>query len=387
MFSASSYPLVSVIVPTFNYADFISTALDSVLSQSYKNIEILVIDDGSTDDTRSKVEQNYKGLVRYYHQGNRGLSAARNVGLSLAQGEFIQFLDSDDHLHPKCIERKVKELLNSPTLGYVFGSTKFSFSERNQFLNLVKSSSQGWPTPYKNTEYSSFYFRNIAPVHAFLIRKSSIEAINLRFNVSLKACEDYHFWFRLLQKAGAPKKVRGSLAYYRKHSGSMSKNLRNQLAYDIYMFNYIYENFFQSRSKTPIDQTGENCLALLANCMLLRKKAHDLGEENLIRTLNRNIGSLIDALRDANGVKVSPPLPSRYSDYIRRLLLVDIHMNHTLSREQAYQIRSIFPSINSQAIFWVVGLFDRNSSLEDLTSIIYSDFRYLFLYIRSIIRF
>ena len=106
--------LVSVIVPTYNRECFLVEAMDSVWVQTYRPIELLVIDDGSTDNTRKVVEKwgrehtgDDRSIMRYYQQANAGASAARNLGLIESRGEYIQFLDSDDLLHPERLERIV----------------------------------------------------------------------------------------------------------------------------------------------------------------------------------------------------------------------------------------------------------------------------------------
>ena len=86
-------PFVTVIIPTFNGLPWLKDSINGAINQTYKNCEIIVIDDGSDDDTREIIESNYSNMVRYYYQKNKGLSSARNLGLKLAKGEYIQFLD------------------------------------------------------------------------------------------------------------------------------------------------------------------------------------------------------------------------------------------------------------------------------------------------------
>ena len=98
MSKSSSSSLVSVVIPTYNRGDCIERTIDSALGQTHQNVEILVVDDGSTDDTRQRIERRY-GLdarVRYLHQQNQGVSAARNTGLQNVRGDFVALLDSDD---------------------------------------------------------------------------------------------------------------------------------------------------------------------------------------------------------------------------------------------------------------------------------------------------
>ena len=91
-------PIVSVIIPTFNYGKYISNAIDSVLEQSYESLEVVVIDDGSTDETKSIIKMDYRDKVRYIFQENSGAQVARNRGIEKSEGEYLIFLDADDAL-------------------------------------------------------------------------------------------------------------------------------------------------------------------------------------------------------------------------------------------------------------------------------------------------
>ena len=91
-------PKVSIIIPTYNYGKYIKKAIDSVFEQSYRSFEIIVVDDGSTDDTMVIIEGKYKEKVRYFFQENKGASAARNKGVKESRGEYLIFLDADDAL-------------------------------------------------------------------------------------------------------------------------------------------------------------------------------------------------------------------------------------------------------------------------------------------------
>jgi glycosyltransferase involved in cell wall biosynthesis len=104
------YPLVTVIIPTFNRGFVVFKSIDSVLNQSYKNIQCIVIDDGSSDDTKIKI-QPYLDRVEYYYQDNQGQGSARNLGLQYAKGEFIATLDSDDEWMPDFITTHLEQML------------------------------------------------------------------------------------------------------------------------------------------------------------------------------------------------------------------------------------------------------------------------------------
>src|SRR6187549_2424028 len=111
--------LVSVIIPTYNHARFLSEAINSAKKQDYTKVEIIVIDDGSTDDTAELI-QGIKG-IKYIRQENGGLSAARNTGYIHSRGDFLVFLDADDLLYPTAITTNLEILRKDPELAFVSG--------------------------------------------------------------------------------------------------------------------------------------------------------------------------------------------------------------------------------------------------------------------------
>jgi len=115
-------PLVTIVIPTFNRADMIGEAIDSALDQTYQNIEIIIVDDGSTDNTEALVREKYSNnaRIRYAKQPNAGASVARNHGAKLAKGTYISFLDSDDKYLPFCIQDKVNLSLTTDS-GTILG--------------------------------------------------------------------------------------------------------------------------------------------------------------------------------------------------------------------------------------------------------------------------
>jgi len=114
--------LVSVIVPTFNRGYCIGRALDSAVGQTYENLEVIVVDDGSTDDTKGIIAKNYShdARVKYFYWENHGVTAARNQGIRLSQGEYVAFLDSDDTWEPWKLELQVNCLAHFPELGMIW---------------------------------------------------------------------------------------------------------------------------------------------------------------------------------------------------------------------------------------------------------------------------
>lgn len=181
---------VSVIIPTYNRAKYIRDAIDSALNQTRVPDEILVIDDGSTDNTPEILAQ-YDAPVRVIRQRNRGRSAARNVGLDEARGDAIMFLDSDDLLLPTNLARCLAVLTPNPRVGVVY-SDALIVDSSGQAVELYTGAMPGpRPSGMVLGELSRRCFLTISS----LARRSAIGS--LRFNESMSHAEDYDFWRQL----------------------------------------------------------------------------------------------------------------------------------------------------------------------------------------------
>ncbi|OCR01117.1 glycosyl transferase [Oscillatoriales cyanobacterium USR001] len=133
-------PLVSVVIPSYNCASYIVQAVESVISQTYADWEVIVVDDGSKDET-SQVLQPYKSRIRYEYQQNQGVSIARNHGIQLARGEFVAFLDADDFFLPDKLAAQIAMFKSQPSLGIVHSGWR-KVNSKGEFLQDV--------TPWKN---------------------------------------------------------------------------------------------------------------------------------------------------------------------------------------------------------------------------------------------
>jgi glycosyltransferase involved in cell wall biosynthesis len=192
-------PLVSVIIPTYNRADTVRRSIDSALEQTYRPIEVIVVDDGSTDATR-EVLVGYGDRIRPIYQANGGPSVARNTGVAAARGEFIAFLDSDDTWKPAKIDRQVRLMLaggarvpccicNAAIInGDVTVSTTFEVSD------VTCGLPEGFwmnPAPILATRFILFN-------QVVLIRREAFEKVG-RFKPEMRLLEDYDLAFRLAQ--------------------------------------------------------------------------------------------------------------------------------------------------------------------------------------------
>jgi glycosyltransferase involved in cell wall biosynthesis len=181
--------LVTVIIPTYNNAIYLSDAVESILSQTFSDIEIIVVNDGSTDDTLD-ILKNYEGKIRLINQENKGVSAARNIGIDLSQSEFIAFLDADDISVNNRIEKQVDYLHKHSDVGFV-GSDLFYMDK-----NKVPITISRMPTTDLSIRWWSL---TLIPCYNILIRRSVLDNHNIRFPFGMPYAEDYDFLTNLLK--------------------------------------------------------------------------------------------------------------------------------------------------------------------------------------------
>jgi len=226
-------PLVSIIVPCFNYGHYLSDTLDSILAQHFGQWECIVVDDGSTDNTAA-ISEAYVGRdarIRYVHQANAGLSAARNAGLAVAQGRYIQLLDADDGIAPGKLELQCVYLDEHPEADLVYGNAMF-FTDNIKQLTAGRIDNPKGNSPPRRTacgeELLALLCRdNIMEVSCALLRRSMAQQVGY-FDTDYKSYEDWQFWFRCAL-AGAcfhylPKE--GTETYIRYGHASMMRHLR-----------------------------------------------------------------------------------------------------------------------------------------------------------------
>jgi len=205
-------PPVSVVVPCYNQAHFLSEAIESVLSQSYENFEVVVVDDGSTDNT-SEVASRY-AKVRLIRQENKGLSAARNAGLAESNGEYMVFLDADDRLLPSALEVGVKELEAHPECAFVFGY-------HNNIAVDGSPLATSHPPHDERDQYLALLHRCFIRMHAVMYRRSVFEAVG-GFDTSLSASEDCDLYLRITREYPVHHHGEAVAEYRRWHGANMT---------------------------------------------------------------------------------------------------------------------------------------------------------------------
>lgn len=216
----NSKPKISVIIPTYNYGEYVSEALDSVLAQTYKDYEIIVIDDGSTDNTKDivgKYIENSIGNIKYIYQENKGVSNARNTGIKNARGEYIAFLDADDIWFPDKLELQMDLFEKNPELGLVFCNT-FSFNEHS---SSKKTGFQLNPAGEPAKILQSLVIRNRISTNTVIVKKRYFDKTGL-FDEDLRFGEDYDMWLRIA-KYYKVDYLNTVLTKYRLHVNNLSK--------------------------------------------------------------------------------------------------------------------------------------------------------------------
>lgn len=184
-------PRVSVIIPTYNRGPLVQRAIESVLNQTFKDYELIVVDDGSTDDTRERI-QLYKDAVRYIYQENRGPSAARNTGILNAKGKYIAFCDSDDRFLPQKLKRQMQFLNDHADCRFLY-TWYYNVNEQGEITKLRK------PLSCKSREhlqYCLFTRQFTIRTSTVLMRKSCFEKAGL-FNERYLYSQDWDMWLRL----------------------------------------------------------------------------------------------------------------------------------------------------------------------------------------------
>ena len=184
----STQVFFSVIIPAFNRRPFLAAAVNSVLEQAFRDFELIVIDDGSTDGTKELISSYEDKRIIYFHQLNHGVAHARNRGLELSKGAFIAFLDSDDRWTAEKLEKAAKYIKDFPDID-IFHTEEIWY-RKGKFL----------PQKERHKKPSGFVYKNALPlccisISTAVIKKDVFDTVGI-FDEGLEACEDYDFWLR-----------------------------------------------------------------------------------------------------------------------------------------------------------------------------------------------
>lgn len=216
-------PTVSVIIPTYQRSHLVNQAIESVLAQSYKDYEIIVVNDGCTDNTAEVLNQ-FQYKIKIITQQNKGLSSARNIAIKNSQGRYIAFLDDDDTWLPNNLEKKINLLEGNEKIGLIYSDMSF-FNEKGV---LPDTKAKECPLHLAQVSWMLFPYPNLTPrPSSVIVRRESLDEIGL-FDESLTACEDYDLCLRISEN-WLVYYLDEPLTMYRLSDTNMSKNKERML--------------------------------------------------------------------------------------------------------------------------------------------------------------
>jgi glycosyltransferase involved in cell wall biosynthesis len=315
-------PLVSIIIPVFNAEKTLAQTIDSALTQTYENFEIIVVDDGSTDGSFNIAEQFIAHGVRLLSQPNNGASSARNHGLRVSSGDFIQFLDADDVLHPKKIECQVRTARKYTNLHLIGGIwRRFDYDISKPYL----------PMPY--TEKETKIFDNVQWLidrpymipHVWLVSKELIGLAG-EWNEKLSFNDDGEFFYRVIAASAEIIIDHEAVSFYRTGNISSLSNRKDRRALiswiaSVKSYKEIVTQLAGARAKESVNryffEIGYNCIGKYEDLYEVCKSemydphfSYNLSD-NLVFYLSKIIGlpaskrvrSFVSSIRETKMVK------------------------------------------------------------------------------------
>ncbi|MDT0643088.1 glycosyltransferase [Zunongwangia sp. F363] len=237
--------LVSVIIPCYNHGKYLAHAIDSVYAQSYRFFEVIVVDDGSVDNTK-EVCGKYPE-VRYVYQENLGLSAARNTGVKNAKGEYLVFLDADDWLLEHALEHNIGYLKSDTRAAFVAGGYQLYYEPEDKTWLIQQE--------ITNDYYCELLEGNFIGMHAAVMYRHWIFKY-FSFNTALRYCEDYDMYLQITRLFPIFYHT-NLIAVYRKHDDNMSANYSGMMDYALRALSFQKKNL-KNKAERKSYKKGKN---------------------------------------------------------------------------------------------------------------------------------
>ncbi len=286
-------PKVSIVIPTYNRAHFITESIQSVLAQTFTDFEIVVVDDGSIDNTKEVVNNFQDPRIKYTYQENQGVAAASNRGFKLSRGKYIAFFSSDDILIKDAVEKGVQVLDRHPEVAFSYGRA-YLMDERGHVFGLRKLKNKRSGVWGGTEEINKFLlYGNRIPVPTIMVRRAYHFEAGLfdptfRYGISAKAwpeycgcSEDVDLLIRLAKRYSVAY-IAEPLAKIRQHSGSISSN-RN--IYEEEQSNTrVIERIFNDAELEPL-LSSQRPKVYFRLYVRLARQAYDIGERGIAREL------------------------------------------------------------------------------------------------------
>ena len=270
---------ISVVIPTYNRIELLKRSIDSVINQTIKPSEIIIVDDGSNDGTEAMVKNKYDSL-KLITQKNKGASAARNSGIKASSGEWICFLDSDDEWKNDKLEKQITAATNNSD--YKFFHSNEIWIKNGKRINQKK----------KHKKYGGDIFKKcldmcrISP-SSVLIEKNIFEEIGF-FNENLVVCEDYELWLRICDKYEVFFIDEPLIFKYGGHQGQLSYSIDSIECHRIKALEYLLSTGLSKENRDYTIQMLINKISIYLNGLIKRGKKHEIAVyEEKIKVWNK----------------------------------------------------------------------------------------------------
>ena len=270
---------ISVVIPSYNRREFLKRSIDSAINQTKKPLEIIVVDDGSTDGTETMIKSDYD-FVKFIKQKNKGVSAARNIGIKVSIGEWICFLDSDDEWKKDKLEKQINAMKSNP--GYKFFHSNEIWIKNGLRINQKK----------KHKKYGGDIFDKcldmcrISP-SSVMIDKTVFDEVG-NFNEDLVVCEDYELWLRICDKYRVFFIDEPLIIKYGGHQGQLSYSIESIENHRIKALEYlILENLNRKNKRHAIQMLLSKLNIYLKGLVKRRKNDEIAVYEEKIKVWNK----------------------------------------------------------------------------------------------------
>ena len=270
---------ISVVIPSYNRKDFLKRSIDSAINQTKKPLEIIVVDDGSTDGTEAMIKSDYD-FVKFIKQKNKGVSAARNIGIKVSIGEWICFLDSDDEWKKDKLEKQINAMKSNP--GYKFFHSNEIWIKNGLRINQKK----------KHKKYGGDIFDKcldmcrISP-SSVMIDKTVFDEVG-NFNENLVVCEDYELWLRICDKYRVFFIDEPLIIKYGGHQGQLSYSIESIENHRIKALEYLILGNLNRKNKRHAIQMLLSKLNIYLKGLVKRRKNDEIAVyEEKIKVWNK----------------------------------------------------------------------------------------------------
>jgi len=234
-------PLVSIVIPVYNGSNYMQEAIDSALAQTYSNIEVIVVNDGSSDNTE-QIAQSYRNKIRYFKKQNGGVASALNFAIKEMKGDYFSWLSHDDKYAPEKIESEIRLLQTVNDKSTIVYSGYIIIDDKSKIIREYKLDNEYSISDLNKPLFP--YFNALLSGCTLLINREHFIKVGV-FDETLKTTQDYDLWFRILRRANIIYD-KNCLTYYRWHNeqtGAKDKTFKNQCT-DLWMkcFNQVTED-------------------------------------------------------------------------------------------------------------------------------------------------